>query len=219
VVADRQTRGRGRLERRWHSPPAENLYLSLVLKRRTGPPSPAWTNLTQYASLILSDVLRDYEVRPAIKWPNDLLVGERKIAGILAEAVSSGSVVQGVVLGMGVNLNMGRRDLEEIDQPATSLAVEVGGKVDRWEFLDRILELFFAGFDAFVRDGFSSIRARFLEQATFLGRRITVRSGLSDISGTASDITADGALIVVSEQGERVKLTSGDVQCFRQVSS
>jgi BirA family biotin operon repressor/biotin-[acetyl-CoA-carboxylase] ligase len=120
---------------------------------------------------------------------------------------------------MGVNLNMGRDDLARIDQAATSLAVELGTTVDRWEFLDRLLDLFFAGYATFMQRGFSIIHARFLERTTFLGRRITVTSGLSKLSGTARDITADGALILTTDQGERVKLTSGDVQCFRQVSS
>ena len=176
-------------------------------------------NITQYACLVLGDVLSGYGTQPVIKWPNDLLVGERKIAGILAEAVSSGTVLRGVVLGVGVNLNMGARDLDTIDQPATSLAAQLGSKVHRWEFLDRFLGLFFKGYETFMRGGFSTIRARFLEHTTFLGRRITITSGRSEISGTACDITVDGALVLVTEQGERVELTSGDVQCFGQASS
>jgi BirA family biotin operon repressor/biotin-[acetyl-CoA-carboxylase] ligase len=212
VVADRQTRGRGRLDRPWLSSVAGNLYLSLVIKTGADPELPrGFANLTQYMALVLARVIERLGAATAVKWPNDLLAGERKLAGILAEAVTGGGRVQGAVLGAGVNLAMSPGDLALVDRPATSLNILLGRPVDRDAFLEAVLAEFDSGYPSFMARGFPGIRAEFLARTPFLGRSISVHSLNSRITGTACDITEDGSLIVLTPQG-RVRLTMGDVQ-------
>jgi BirA family biotin operon repressor/biotin-[acetyl-CoA-carboxylase] ligase len=214
VVADRQTRGRGRLERSWSSSVAGNLYASLVLKlepgRRERLPA-GFPNLTQYTAVVLARVARAAGADVAIKWPNDLLAGGRKLAGILAQAVSRGREVLGAVVGAGVNLAMREEDLAAIDQPAASLNLVLGRPVERDAFLDAVLDEFFSGYRGFLESGFASIRSEFLALTPMLGREISVNSVHSRITGTACDITEEGSLVVLTPQG-RATLTLGDVQ-------
>jgi len=214
VVADRQTRGRGRLDRAWHSTVAGNLYASLVLKLepdREERLPPGFPNLTQYMAVVLARVVERFGAEVAIKWPNDLLAEGRKLAGILAEAVSRGGRVVGAVLGTGVNLAMAPAELAAIDQPATSLNVLVGRPVERDGFLYALLEEFFAGYDSFMESGFPLIRAEYTARTPFLGQSISVHSLDSRITGTACEITEEGSLVVLTPRG-RVRLTLGDVQ-------
>lgn len=214
VVADRQTRGRGRLDRSWQSTVAGNLYVSVVVKTApaVGPQlPPGFPNLTQYTAIALARVVEHFGAEAAIKWPNDLQVGDRKLAGILAETATDGGRVIGAALGVGVNLAMSPADLAAIDQPAASLNLVLGRPVDRDGFLEALLEEFGGGYAAFVESGFASIRAEFLARTPFLGRLISVNSLNSRITGTACDITEDGSLVVLTPQG-RVCITMGDVQ-------
>ena len=212
VLADRQTRGRGRLDRSWQSSVAGNLYVSLVIKVSDRPRLPAgFANLTQYMALVLARIVERLGAEAAIKWPNDVLAGGRKVAGILAEAVTAGGHVLGAALGAGVNLAMEPGDLAAIDQPATSLNLLLGRPVEREPFLEALLGEFDAGYDHFMASGFASIRQEFLSRTPFLGRSISVHSLNSRITGTACDITEEGSLIVLTPQG-RVPITMGDVQ-------
>ncbi len=215
VVADRQTAGRGRLDRAWNSSVEGNLYASLVLKvpqaAPAQPPPPGLPNLTQYAALALARVVEGCGVVPSVKWPNDVLVEGRKLAGILAEAVSSDGQMLGVVLGIGVNLAMSAAEIAAIDQPAASLNLLLGRPVDRDGFLDALLREFSAGYAAFMESGFASVRSEFLSRTPFLGRSISVHSANSRIAGIACDITDEGSLVVLTPRG-RVQLTLGDVQ-------
>ncbi len=214
VVADRQTRGRGRLERSWSSSVAGNLYASLVLKleaeRQERLPA-GFPNLTQYMAVVLARVARSLGAEVTVKWPNDLLAGGRKVAGILAEAVSAPGRVRGAVVGAGVNLAMREEDVAAIDQPAASLNLVLGRDVERDAFLEAMLDEFFAGYPAFLEAGFPSIRSEFLALTPMLGRQISVNSVHSRITGTACDVTEEGSLVVLTPQG-RVTFTLGDVQ-------
>jgi len=142
IVADVQTAGRGQFDRKWFSDVVGNVYLSIVLKNLP------LTNLTPYMAEVICQVLRGYEVEPGIKEPNDVLVGGRKIAGILSQSSTRGSKLNGIVVGAGVNLNLTEHDLEKIDQPATSLNLLLGMDVDRDIFIGKVLEKFFSGYDA-----------------------------------------------------------------------
>ncbi len=213
VVADRQTRGRGRLGRSWQSSVVGNLYASLVVKAAAADQHlpRGFSNLTQYTAVVLARVVERLGAEVAIKWPNDLLAGDRKLAGVLAETASEAGRVIGAVVGIGANLAMTAEDLARIDRPAASLNLVLGRPVDRDGLLEAILQEFERGYAAFMEEGFASIRAEFLARTPFLGRSISVHSLQSWITGTACDITDDGSLVVVTPQG-RVSLTMGDVQ-------
>ena len=125
VCADKQTAGHGRFNRAWVDLGSGNIFMSLVLKP-SNEFKPVYANLTQYFSVVLSEVLEEYGLKPQIKWPNDVLVGGKKIAGILSETVMQGHSFKGLVLGAGINLNAKKEDLSLItDKEVTALNIEL----------------------------------------------------------------------------------------------
>jgi BirA family biotin operon repressor/biotin-[acetyl-CoA-carboxylase] ligase len=216
IVADRQTAGYGRFGRAWISCGPANLYMSVILK----PAKPhrdlkTLQALSLYASLKLCELLLDYGVDAGIKWPNDVLVYGRKIAGILGEAVFRGDRLAGYVLGMGVNLNMTDRELESIDRPATSVNLITGKEVDRELFLNGFLQAFFEGYAGFLAGGFPTIRDAYVKRCGFLGKRVAVRVSNRTFSGTALSLSNEGALVLRADTGETLTLTAGEVSLLR----
>jgi BirA family biotin operon repressor/biotin-[acetyl-CoA-carboxylase] ligase len=216
ILAERQTRGYGRLGRIWVSESPGNIYMSLILKPGDAGDTPSNLScLSLYMSVILCDLLTEYSVDASIKWPNDVLVHGAKIAGLLGEAVFRGDRLMGYVLGCGVNLNMRMEDLGSIDQRATSLNLLTGKTVERSAFLDRLLQRFFSGYDQFLEKGFPSIRKAYEGRCSFLGKEVLVKSMTNEYRGTAKAFTARGELILERVEGGEQILSSGDVQTVR----
>ena len=139
VYTSHQTAGRGRLSRKWIDTGSDNIYMTIFLKP-FDEFKPIYSNITQYLSVVLAQTLEDYGVESKIKWPNDVLVNGKKIAGILSETSMQGSRFLGLALGVGINLNTSQENLDKIDKPATSLAVCLNQKIDRDKFLHALLE-------------------------------------------------------------------------------
>lgn len=210
VCADKQTSGRGRFERAWVDLGSGNIFMSLVLK-----PSeefkPFYANLTQYFSVILCEILEEYGLKPQIKWPNDVLVDGKKIAGILSESVMQGHNFKGLVLGAGINLNVMPEDLKQItDKEVTALNIQVNKSIDKNIFLDRLLDKFFAGYDKFLEKGFAMIETDYVKRACFLGKDISVKGFNNTICGTAKFINSAGEL-VLEKDGNEITVTMGDI--------
>lgn len=210
IYAENQTAGRGRLQRKWSSNSGENLYASIVLK-----PSKelkeVYANLTQYLSLILVEVLEEYNLSPNIKWPNDVRIRGKKISGILAESIVEKNELKGLILGFGVNLNCAQEDLEKIDQPATSLNLEIGININREIFLKKVIDKFCLRYNKFIEEGFLLIREDYIRRAEFLDKTITVRVFDKEIIGVAKDITENGALKIVDKNNKEHVLLIGDI--------
>jgi BirA family biotin operon repressor/biotin-[acetyl-CoA-carboxylase] ligase len=130
LTADSQTAGRGRYDRVWHSPPGDNIYASFGVPLLH---DVEW--LTQLLALAVCDLLLERGVEAHIKWPNDVLVQGKKIAGILAEKIELG-----LVIGLGLNINLSREACQSIDQPATSLRVETGECWDAGPLVEELSE-------------------------------------------------------------------------------
>ena len=210
ICADKQTSGRGRFERAWVDLGSGNIFMSLVLK-----PSekfkPFYSNLTQYFSVILCEILEEYGLKPQIKWPNDVLVDGKKIAGILSESVMQGHNFKGLVLGAGINLNANPDDLKQItDKEVTALNIEVNKSIDKTIFLDRFLDKFFASYDKFLEKGFVMIKNDYIKRACFLGKEISVKGFNNTIFGTAKSINSAGEL-VLEKDGNEITVTMGDI--------
>ena len=214
IYADVQTAGRGRLQRKWESNSGNNIYASIVLK-----PSKElkeiYSNLTQYLSLVLAETIEEYNntsnIYPKIKWPNDVRINGKKISGILAESVIEKNELKGIILGFGVNLNCSAEDLEKIDQPATSLNLETGMKIDREIFLKNVVDKFCLRYNKFIEEGFLLIKEEYKKRAEFLNTPVTVRVFEKKVSGFAKDITDNGALILVDNNNEEHVLLIGDI--------
>jgi BirA family biotin operon repressor/biotin-[acetyl-CoA-carboxylase] ligase len=173
------------------------------------------TELTLLASVALCEAAREAGVEAAIKWPNDLLVGGRKVAGILTEMAADPDRVQWVVIGMGVNLNAAAADLPpELRDDATSLAAARGGPLPRALFTAALLGRLETWLDLHAAEGFAPVRERWRALSATLGREVRVATGDGDVVGVATDIDDTGALIVRGPAGF-ARVVAGDVHLLR----
>jgi BirA family biotin operon repressor/biotin-[acetyl-CoA-carboxylase] ligase len=198
LVADHQTAGRGRLGRRWEAPPGSSLLVSVLL--RPDVPLRRAHLVTMGAGLAAAEACEEVAgVRPDLKWPNDLLVGDAKLAGLLAESVVEGERLQALVVGMGLNLSVA-------PEGATALADHAGRPVERRPLLDAWLARLDSRLDAL--DG---VLADYRPRCATLGREVRVeRPAGGDLTGTAVDVT-DAGHLVVEGGGGRVEVAVGDV--------
>jgi BirA family biotin operon repressor/biotin-[acetyl-CoA-carboxylase] ligase len=210
ILAETQTQGYGRMGRPWISTATGNIYMSIVLK-----PSvfvKQLTNLTQYLSLVICRLIEDYGPEAEVKWPNDVLVAGKKIAGILGEGSFRGESFQGYVLGAGINLNMKLEEAARIDQPATALSILTGRPVNRDEFLALLLDAFFSGYEKFLRSGFPSIKSEYSRRCSILGKQVSVQSGDRRMRGMALCFLDDGTLSLLGSSGTETVVAAGDVR-------
>ncbi|MEE9250220.1 MAG: biotin--[acetyl-CoA-carboxylase] ligase [Alphaproteobacteria bacterium] len=209
VWAKTQTRGRGRRGRSWASPHG-NLYLSLVLR----PDCPVATagQLNFVAALGIGEALAALVPQCSAlhyKWPNDVLLDVRKVAGVLLESSGSGKDrFDWLVLGVGVNL---RSFPEGTDYPATCLEAEGAEAISVASMLASFCEAFLSWLERWEREGFAPVRAKWLERATALGERIEVRLDAETLAGTFAGLDESGALILHKGGGQVLRITAGDV--------
>jgi len=209
VVADEQDKGRGRLGRRWHSPAGESLYFSVVL--RPALPPHRVPPLTLAAGVAVAEALVAFDVVPALKWPNDVLVDGKKIAGILTEMSADLDRVHHLVVGIGVNLNA-RAFPDELTAIATSLALARGGEpVARAEFAAALCARLERAYEAFIADGAAAVAAAWKQHARFFGKRVTVTAGRDRLEGIAEDLDDDGALRLRLDDGRTTRVVAGEV--------
>ena len=214
VMADAQTRGRGRLDRVWESPPSKNLYLSVLL--RPDIPAVSSSLIPLMTGVAVAEVVAQYcPGRVRLKWPNDVLVGGKKICGILTEMRTRGDRVHFLVVGMGVNLNMQKLDFpRELRETATSLRIETGGDVDRLDFAVRLFESLERWYRVFLGGGEAAIRERWLQGADLVGKRVEVVLGATTERGTVVGLDPTGALLLEGETGVR-QVLAGDIYIER----
>lgn len=210
IYTDRQTAGRGRFERKWVDLGSRNLYMTIFL--RLGPEfRESYSNLTQYLSLVNCKTLEEYGVIPKIKWPNDTLVNNKKISGILSEAIFSGNRLKAIILGIGVNLNANVKDVRAIpDRVATALNIETSQDIDRDEFLDKLVSNFFKGYDNFIKNGFESIKKDYIDHSVLIGEKITIQVLNKKINGIYKTINNDGTIKLLTQKGEE-NFSIGDI--------
>ncbi|MBZ0167119.1 MAG: biotin--[acetyl-CoA-carboxylase] ligase [Candidatus Omnitrophica bacterium] len=203
VCAETQTRGRGRMERRWTSPKGKGLYFSLILRPALLPTDAA--KMTLFSAVAVCEALRvQTGLDVHIKWPNDLLINRKKVAGILTELSAEMDRVRFIVIGLGLNVNTAKRQLPS---SATSLKLELGTSVSRVEVMQAILRRLDAWYAVFAQQGFVPVIRRWRELSSTLGQEIRI----GNITGTAVDLDEHGGLIVQDENGKRVRCMTGDV--------
>lgn len=205
VTADAQHAGRGRQGHRWHSPAGENLYLSCVLRPALAPA--AATAITLAAGLGVVDAVQRAGAAVALKWPNDVLAGGRKLAGILTEMSTRGERVQHIVVGIGVNLDS-RSFPPELRDVATSLAL-LGAPVVRERFVADLLSDLEIWFDRFFAGGVAALADAWLARAD--RARVRATSGGQIVEGVILGLDADGCLLIEDEAGARHRILAGDV--------
>ena len=211
ILAEGQRSGRGRQGRTWVSPPGRNLYLSLILR-----PS-GWRGhlglLAFVGGLAVVDVLRQaYGLSTALKWPNDVLLDVRKLAGILVETARDARGELAAVLGIGVNINMEAAAFPEaLSGRATSMAMHLGCPSDRSVFAGRLLESLGSRYCRHRAEGPRSVVDEWKFRSVTLGRRVVIHSPGGRFTGEAVDITENGFLVLRTEDGRNRVVMAGDV--------
>ncbi len=215
VTADAQTAGRGRRERAWVSLPGEGLYLSVLLRPNSAQGNVALISLL--TAIAVAETLAEYRVAGLdIKWPNDVLINERKVCGILVEGASSGAQALRLIIGIGVNLNH-QAFPAEISETATSLFLQLGQTVNVAEFRDRLLARL-AHWYAQWQQGYAAlIVTRWQALSSYAqGQEVTVTLDDEVIEGVTAELTKDGALLVRTVAGEMRTILAGEVTRLRK---
>lgn len=213
VISDAQNGGKGRRGRIWSSPPGVNLYCSVVLHPAIMPyEAPQLTFLSAVA--VARAIEKTTELKPEIKWPNDVLIGGKKVAGLLNEMSAETDGINFVILGIGVNINMLPEQFPaELRYPATSLLIESGGMVSRTRFASVMLNELDSLYADFVATGFEPVREEWLKRCNATGRSVSVSDdGHEDRYGAFAGIDGDGALLLLSGDGVVERIVSGDVR-------
>ncbi|MBM3948145.1 MAG: biotin--[acetyl-CoA-carboxylase] ligase [SAR202 cluster bacterium] len=207
VIAEEQTKGRGRFARKWESPVGENLLFSVLLRPQAG----QMRYMNMAATLAVRDTVADVTgARPAIKWPNDVRVDGRKVAGILIEsAVASDGRVDYAVVGIGLNVNFDPSPFPEIAETATSIARVLGKRVERTAVLARLLARL-DGLYGEVRAG-RSLTAAWAARLETLGRKVRVRSHDEVLEGLALRVDEEGNLVLRRPDGSLTTVVAGEV--------
>lgn len=210
VVAEKQTKGRGRLGRTWHSPSGTGIYLSIVLRPKFRPEQAP--GLSIMTALALAETVNIYcPGKTFIKWPNDVQIGKRKLAGILTELSADKRGINFVIVGVGINVNHGVGHFpDELKDSATSLRRVLRRKVNRVELLQSFLRQFEKEYLAYQKDGLKKAHSRIKRYSSLLGREVIIRSGRKQTNGKAVDIDSSGRLILETESG-RIAIMAGEV--------
>lgn len=218
-VADLQTAGRGRAGRRWETPPGKNLAVSFLLR----PSLSAFeaTRLTLVAGAAVHETLSalvDPPLAPElkIKWPNDVTLGGKKVAGILAETETKDGRVPWIVVGIGVDVNTDEEDFSpEVRKVATSLKTASNRSFDREAVFKALLEAFERRYGEFVREGFAPIRDYVQSHGYLNGKQVHAAEGSLTVTGTVTGLSEDGALLIRTEGGQIVSILAGTVRISR----
>jgi len=210
VLAETQLKGRGRLGRSWVSPPYRNLSLSVVLRPDIASSEAPQIGLV--AGLAVTETVREWGPHAMIKWPNDVLIDGRKLAGILTEMEAAEGRVQFVVIGIGINLNSKSEDFPpELHHRLTTLCAASGGLVDRDAFAARLLSHLEQRYEMLLRDGFATIRPLWEALSCLTGRQVRIEGGTQTCEGVVTGLAADGTLRLRSLEGQDIRIVAGDV--------
>jgi len=211
VFAETQTQGRGRLGRKWVSPPKRGLWFSILLKPDLRPQSS--TQITVGAAVALT---RAIQARTSIvvetKWPNDLLIDGRKVAGILTELRAEPDKIKYLILGIGIDVNVRPEEFpEEIRHLATSLRAVTGHQVHRADLAEAVLRELDQVYRDICREDFTGVAQEWEQNCSTIGREVTVTFGEHTIHGIAESLDFDGALLVRSQHGHLERILGGEI--------
>jgi len=208
VLAYSQTRGKGRQGRNWHSEPHTGLYFSVLLHPTTSPE--LIHQVTLVAGVALVQAINQFsQVRAVLKWPNDVLINHKKVAGILTEFYQGGDH-NGIVVGIGVNVNQSRFPVE-LQHIATSLAMENSGSLEKLPLIAAIINQLEKKYWTFMDGDFASIILEWNQNSDLFGKHLTLTRGDETFHGTAMKLNEEGQLIMELETGQEMAFDSGEI--------
>ena len=211
VIAEKQTKGRGRLSRAWFSPKEKGIYLSIILRPKMTPfKAPV---ITLMAAVSLAQAIRENaNVQAFIKWPNDILINDKKAAGILTEMEAEADSVKFLILGIGINV---AAKPSELPKGATSIMCEAGDPVARPGLIKALFERLEQNYLLIQKEGFLTIRTEWKNLSVTLGRRVKATCMHKETEGEAVDIDSDGGLKIRLDNGFYEKVMAGDLALLR----
>lgn len=213
IIAEEQTAGRGRMKKNWFSD-KEGLWTTLLL--RPSIPANKASELTLLTAVALRDALHQLTDLPiGIKWPNDLLIGDKKLCGILTEMQGEQDRIDYVLIGIGLNVNQDETSWDtSIRDIATSLKIETGKAWDKKEIVQTLLKYFENTYEMYLKDGFKTIKSRWEKNAFKIGETIKIKTFREEWEGRFIGISDEGALIAESSDGSPVTLYSAEIAWF-----
>ncbi|GAB6183739.1 biotin--[acetyl-CoA-carboxylase] ligase [Thermodesulfovibrio hydrogeniphilus] len=215
VIADRQTKGKGRLGRRWISPEGKNLYMSFALKPSITPKYATLITLTSVVACTTA-LRRITNIPVQIKWPNDMLIDHKKVGGILSEMKIEGEKIKAAVVGVGININMTEEDIpEEIKEIATSLRICKGEEFSRAMIAVEVIKEFDKWYQLLEKKNRKTIIDRWMQLSGTIGRQVKIVLTDRELIATAEAIDEEGRLIVKLSDGTYEKICAGDVTLLR----
>jgi BirA family biotin operon repressor/biotin-[acetyl-CoA-carboxylase] ligase len=216
VVADTQTAGRGRLGRHWHSPSGKNIYCSVLLRSMPDPgQQSSW--LSWIPLIVALAIYRAVQVvtglKSSVKWPNDILIGNRKLGGVLCESSGIGTAQASVIIGIGLNVNIRRDEFpDDLREIATSVAAECGHPCDRTALLASLLLELETRCESFLAGRHGDILKEYMLRCSTIGRRVRIELSQGEqMNGTAESVQPDGSLTVRRDDGTARNVRAGDV--------
>lgn len=212
VFAEAQSKGRGRLGRKWYSPPGKGLWFSVLLRPQLRPQ--AATQLTVAAATALVRAIEQHAgLRLEIKWPNDILAGGKKLAGVLTELSAELDCIKYVILGIGLDVNLNAGDWPgELRKQATSLKLETGRAFRRADLAAALLRELDKDYALICEHQFPKLAEQWEARCSTLGHRVTIRVGERVAQGLAEALDEDGALLLRGEHGHLERIIGGDVR-------
>lgn len=211
VFAESQTKGRGRLGRKWISPAHKGLWFSILLRPELRPQET--TQLTVASATALCRAIQsETGLHPEIKWPNDILVGGKKVAGVLTELSAELDRVRHVILGIGVNVNLGAGELPvDLRKQATSLKIEAGRAFSRADLATAILRELDSDYERICTGKFAELADEWEARCQTIGRHVTIQIGSRHVQGRAESLGESGELLLRTEHGHLEPISGGDV--------
>lgn len=216
IIANSQTKGKGRLQRIWHSPSGVNIYTSIILRPNFAPF--LTPQIPIMAGVAVAEILEEYCIgKVSLKWPNDVHLNGKKICGILSQAKTTVNYIDFVVLGIGINVNISYAQFPlDIRDIATSLAIEGGRDFSRQELIISLYENLTKWYKKLKRNGFDEIKEKWLRMTLMIGCNIQVMFQDEVIRGKALDIDEYGSLIIMNIEGETIKISAGDATILKE---
>ena len=216
VLAEEQLAGRGRLGRDWSSPPGVGVWTTLLL--RPSLPPLACAPITLVTAVAVADAIEHATgLKVGIKWPNDLLLGGRKVCGVLTELAAEMERLSYLVVGIGLNVNQTSVELgPDLERRATSLRLESGAPVHRVSLLAQLLVDFDRAYASFLRGGFPPLREHWRKRSITLGSQVRALGPAGIVEGVAVDVDVEGGLVVETAGGSRQIVRSGEVTTARR---
>lgn len=211
IIAEKQVMGRGRKGRTWLSPEGDGIYASLILRPAMAPSgAPKITLMTAVA--VAEALLSLVQIKITIKWPNDIMVRGKKLAGILTEIATDMDAVNYIIVGLGLNVNTPLQNLsEELKDRATSIYIETGEPLSRTRLVRAYLEYFEKYYEMFKANNFTPIMNRWKQLSNIIGQKITVDVIGRKHVGEVTDIDDEGVLILKDDEGGYQRIFSGDI--------